>query len=62
MNYISFNPNRKELTHEGKVYHNVITIKENQNYYEVIFRDGDVSKPLFRFPIVHTVIHYIYEQ
>jgi len=59
---ISFNPNKKELKFDGKIYENVITIKETQNYYEVIFRDGEISKPLFRFPIVHTVIHYIYEQ
>jgi hypothetical protein len=61
MNHISFNPNRKELTYDGNVHKNVITIKENQHYYEVIFRDGDVSKPLFRFPIIHTVIRYSYE-
>jgi len=59
---ISFNPNKKELKFDGKIYENVITIKETQNYYEVIFRDGEISKPLFRFPISRTIIHYSYEQ
>ena len=58
---ISFNPNKKELKFDGKIYENVITIKETQNYYEVIFRDGEISKPLFRFPISQTIIHYSYE-
>jgi hypothetical protein len=58
---ITFNPNRKTLQWELTTYENVITIKPHDSYYEVIFTEDGINKPIFRFPINQTIIRYVYE-
>lgn len=60
MNEIIFNPNKKVLMWKDVVYENVITLISRDTYYEVISKDGGVSKPIFRFPISQTTVIYEY--